>query len=92
LKLAIRQCQKCTGFQKSISSTTNKPIVSKINSPTYLISKWLLKEFGQLEKYKDFSIKNTPELIDKLKDKEIRRTYRLVSYDVTALFDNVPVK
>jgi hypothetical protein len=69
-----------------------RPIVSKINSPTHLISKWLLNEFGKLVKLEDFSIKNTPELIEKLKDKDLRRTDKLVSYDVISLYDNIPVK
>jgi hypothetical protein len=93
LTVSNPQMPKMYGIPK-VHKSGNKmrPIVSKINSPTYLISKWLLKEFGKLKTLEDFSIKNTPELIEKLKDKNLRRTDKLVSFDVTSLYDNVPVK
>jgi hypothetical protein len=44
-----------------------RPIVSKIDSPTHLISKWLLQEFGKLEKFKDLSIKTHRNLSTNLR-------------------------
>lgn len=69
-----------------------RPVVSFVNSPTYYTSKWLndiLKEH-----YKDYfihTVKNSVQLIEKIKDVHVTDTDYLVSLDVSNLFTNVPI-
>src|SRR5436190_6838577 len=68
-----------------------RPIVSSINSPTYLLSKWLQKQLDSLPKYTSLSIKNRYELIQNIKDLKIEDNELLVSFDVVSLYPNVPI-
>jgi len=68
-----------------------RKIVSFINSPFEKICKWLvvaLKDYGDFE---GFAVKNTTELVEKIKDVELNEDEILVSFDVTALFPSVPI-
>jgi hypothetical protein len=68
-----------------------RPIVSGINSPTYNLSKWLVKEFNLLEPPKGFSIKNSLEFIESIKNEQLDPNEYLISFDVTALFPSIPI-
>lgn len=68
-----------------------RKIVSCINSPFAKISKWIVAELKQYGQFDGFSVKNSYEFVDKVKDIEIEADEILVSFDVTALFPSVPV-
>ena len=68
-----------------------KPIVSSCGSITYNAVKYLTSVLTPLVGKNGHSVKNTKELVDKLKGMEIPPGQKLVSYDVTALFTSVPV-
>lgn len=70
-----------------------RPIVSCINAPTYLLSKYLSKEFNNLPRQpENLAVKNSYEFIEKVKNIELTDNEILVSFDVTSLFPSVPVK
>ena len=68
-----------------------RPIVSCIQSPSYDVSKKLTYEFKGL-KFDSLSIVNNLQLIEKLKDFELKPTHRLASLDVESLFPSIPVE
>lgn len=70
---------------------TFRPIVSNINAPSSNISKWLVSEFNKLNQPEGFYVKNTKEFVNKVKDVTIGISDSMVSFDVTALFPNVPI-
>ena len=67
-----------------------RPIVSFVNSPTYNISKFLYKIIKPLMTNR-FSVKNSIDFIDHIKDVVIEEDDILVSFDVASLFTSVPV-
>lgn len=68
-----------------------RPIISCINSPTYLLSKWLVNKIQKFEPFPSFSVKNRYEFIDKIKDAVLEEDEYFVSFDVTSLYPNVPI-
>ena len=67
-----------------------RPIVSFVNSPTYNISKFLSIIIKPLMTNR-FSVKNSIDFIDRIKDVVIEKDDILVSFDVVSLFTSVPV-
>ncbi|XP_055542577.1 uncharacterized protein LOC129728186 [Wyeomyia smithii] len=68
-----------------------RPISSNICTPTEKMAAWVVDEMKNYPVTHGMSVKNSVELVDYLKDVEIRRGEALVSFDVTALFPSVPV-
>jgi hypothetical protein len=66
-------------------------VVSNINTPTSRISRWLVERFRSFEKPKSRSVKNSLELVQKLKGITIEEDEVLVSFDVETLYPSVPV-
>ena len=73
------------------NNTPLRPIVSSCGSITYNAAKYLASILTPLVGKNCHSIKNTKELVDKLRDLEIPPAQKLASYNVTALFTSVPV-
>lgn len=71
-----------------------REIVAAVSSPTQKIAKWLLNEFKRFgQDITARSVKNYKEVIDKiLAMGEIETDEVMVSFDIKALFPNVPVK
>jgi len=68
-----------------------RPIVSNINSPNYKLGKWLIKKLKHLPKYDGCSIKNSFEIVEKIKNLVLDDDEILISFDVESLFPSVPV-
>lgn len=69
-----------------------RPIVSFISSPTYKLAKYLNRWFQWSTDFQsEFSIKNSNELIGKIRDFIPPPGSILVSFDVAGLFTNVPL-
>jgi hypothetical protein len=69
-----------------------RPIVSAINAPTSKISKWLTNEFNNLPiKQSSFSVQNSLDFINRIKDIRLKDSEILVSFDVSSLFPSVPI-
>lgn len=68
-----------------------RPIVSFIGAPGYKLTKLTSKIVKQNYEFKKiFSIKNSIELIEELKDVEINRNTILITIDVKDMFTNIP--
>jgi hypothetical protein len=68
-----------------------RPIVSNIDAPTEKIAKWLVEEFIKFPDPPGLYVKNTTNALEKLKGTMIAEDECMVSFDVTALFPNVPI-
>ncbi|XP_049831381.1 uncharacterized protein LOC126272518 [Schistocerca gregaria] len=69
-----------------------RPIVNSRNSPSYKLNNKLLAMLNTYYTFENkFSIKNTYELIDKIKDVYIPPTARFASLDIVNLYTNIPV-
>jgi hypothetical protein len=68
-----------------------RPIISNVNSPFQNVSKWLVKELRKLRSVEGFSIKNSVELCEKLKDVTVNQHEVLASFDVVSLFPSIPL-
>ena len=67
-----------------------RPIVSFINSPTYNLSKFLSRILSSLLVNR-YSVRNSKEFVDYVKNFTISENEILVSFDVVSLFTSVPV-
>ena len=67
-----------------------RPIVTNIGTATYGISKYLAKLLHPLS-VSDYTINSTQDFVNKIKNEEVPPGYKLVSFDVTSLFTNVPL-
>ena len=68
-----------------------RPIVSKIRTATYNLSKYLAKLLLPLSQ-SEYTIKNTKQFIEQIRMKQVPDGYRMVSYDVKSLFTSVPLE
>jgi hypothetical protein len=68
-----------------------RPISSNNNATTEKITKWLSNEFENLPDPPGQWVKNTFEFVERVKDVTLERDELLVSFDVTALYPNVPI-
>lgn len=66
-----------------------RPIVSCINSPTFQLSKYITSVLSNLNSSLKYNLKNSFELVEKIKEIKVPDNYMLISLDVTSLFTNV---
>ena len=69
-----------------------RPIVSSRGSITYNLAKLVAQILSPLQGKTPHYIKNSKDLIDKLSNYTLTPDEKLVSYDVSALFANVPIE
>ena len=71
-----------------------RPVVDYTHAPTVKIAKFLVNKLKQEIKFNPiYTVKNSYELIDKLsKQKLNNNTFRLISFDVTNMFPNIPTQ
>ena len=69
-----------------------RPIISNVRSPTYFLSKFLAKKLSpHLGSFSSAHLRNNQDLINKLKN-VIPLSNNFISFDVSSLFTNVPLK
>ena len=66
-----------------------RPIVSFVNSPTYAISGYLARILTPVVGNTDYTVKNSCEFADFIKDKTLNACEELVSFDVVSLFTKI---
>ncbi|CAH3115773.1 unnamed protein product, partial [Pocillopora meandrina] len=66
-------------------------IVSFVNSPTYAISGYLARILSPVVENTDYTVKNSCEFADFIRDKTLNACEELVSFDVVSLFTKIPV-
>ncbi|KAL9971531.1 hypothetical protein ACROYT_G017705 [Oculina patagonica] len=69
-----------------------RPIVSFIDSPTYMLSKHLAQILSPLMGNTDFTVKNSVEFCEQMKNVSLKEDEELVSFDVVSLFTSIPVE
>ena len=65
--------------------------VSFVNSLTYAISGYLARILSLVVGNTDYTVKNSCELADFIKDKTLNACKELLSFDVVSLFTKIPV-
>ena len=68
-----------------------RPIVSFVSSPTYALSKHLVRALSPLVGNSNSFVASSAEFVNFLKTITIPENYELVSFDVVSLFTNVPI-
>ena len=68
-----------------------RPIVSFVNSPTYAISGYLARILSPVVGNTDYTVKNSCEFADFIRDKTLNACEELVSFDVVSLFTKISV-
>ena len=69
-----------------------RPVVSYVSAPAYKLAKKYNSVFLEHSKFQPSrSVTNTSDLINKIKNMDLPSNSRLVSFDVSNLFTNVPV-
>ena len=68
-----------------------RPIASFVNSPTYAISGYLARILSPVVGNTDYTVKNSCEFADFIRDKTLNACEELVSFDVVSLFTKIPV-
>ncbi|CAH3122864.1 unnamed protein product, partial [Pocillopora meandrina] len=66
-------------------------IISFVNSPTYAISGYLARILSPVVGNTDYTVKNSCEFTDFIRDKTLDACEELVSFDVVSLFTKIPV-
>lgn len=68
-----------------------RPIVNCREATTYKLAKWLIKRFKLFEIFESKSVRNSIELVEKLKNIKLEIDDRIVSFDVKSLYPSIPV-
>lgn len=68
-----------------------RPMVDNTLCYSYRLSKFLCAQYGKLDQFDNFSVKNSIQLTEKLRDVKLTDDEILVSFDITSYFTNVPV-
>ena len=68
-----------------------RPIVSFIDSPTYMLSKHLAQILRPLMNNTDLTVKNSVEFCEQMKNVRPKEDDELLSFDVVSLFTFIPV-
>lgn len=69
-----------------------RPIVSFIDSPTYMLSKHLAQILRPLLGNTDLTVKNSVEFCEQIKNVKLEVGDELLSFDVVSLFTSIPVE
>jgi len=72
-------------------NTPIRPVISMINTPSYNLGKWLQKFIKPISLGK-FGVKDSFEVVEKLKDLVLHDNSTIVSFDVKNFFPSVPIK
>ena len=67
-----------------------RPIISNINTASYQLQKYLAKLLSPLS-MSEYTVKSTSDFITQIKGQNIPNSFKLIFFDVTSLFTNVPL-
>ena len=65
-------------------------IISNINTASYQLTKYLAKVLSPLS-MSEYTLKSTSDFITHIKGQNIPNSFKLISFDVTSLFTNIPL-
>lgn len=66
--------------------------MSNISSPTEKLAKWLVPELRSYPSPEGFSVTNSMDLVDNVKNAVLLDDEVLISFDVTSLFPSIPIE
>ena len=75
---------------RSVDELPIRPIISNINTASYQLVKYLAKLLSPLS-MSEYTVKSTSDFITHIKGQNIPKNFKLISFDVTSLFKNVPL-
>ncbi|GAB0087369.1 hypothetical protein DMENIID0001_016650 [Sergentomyia squamirostris] len=67
-----------------------RQIVSCIKSPTYKLSKFINEILTPIANKEGYSVKNSYEFVERIRNTEVPPGYIMISLDIVALFPNIP--
>lgn len=68
-----------------------RPISSNVGAPSERLAKWLVSYCNKFEKPPSKSVRNSIDFVDRIKDVILAEDEVIASFDVTALFPNIPL-
>ena len=68
-----------------------RPIISNIGTATYLLAKYLSKLMSPLS-ISEYTVSSTKDFVQNIRTSKVPTGYYMVSFDVKALFTNVPLE
>ncbi|BES96231.1 ankyrin 2,3 unc44 [Nesidiocoris tenuis] len=68
-----------------------RPICPTFSSPTYQMSKFLITPLKILTSRYNFTVRDSFEFVDKVREVLIPPDYSMVSFDIKSMFTNIPV-
>ncbi|CAL8129102.1 unnamed protein product [Orchesella dallaii] len=69
-----------------------RPVVDYRRTPFYKLSKYATSIINTCGRDNKYSVKNSAEFVNKIKQLELPDDYKLVSFDVKSLFTSIPVQ
>ena len=75
---------------RAVDELPIRPIISNINTASYQLAKYLAKLLSPLSTSK-YTVKSTSDFITHIKGQNIPNNFKLIYFDVTSLFTNVPL-
>ena len=74
----------------TVNDLPTRTIISNINTASYQLAKYLAKLLSPLST-SEYTVKSTSDFITHIKGQNIPNNFKLISFDVTSLFTNVPL-
>ena len=90
LYFGLAKIHKVPNNSKNVNDLPLRPIISNCGTATYEISRYLAGVLSPLTK-NDYTILNTLDFVNRLKGLSIGADEKMVSFDVSSLFSNVPL-
>ena len=75
---------------RAVDELPIRPIISNINTASYQLEKYLAKLLSPLST-SEYTVKSTSNFITHIKGQNIPNHFKLISFDVTSLFTDVPL-
>ena len=75
---------------RAVDELQIRPIISNINTASYQLAKYLAKLLSPLGT-SEYTVKSMSDFITHIKGQNIPNNFKLISFDVTLLFTNVPL-
>ena len=93
LYCSVAQTPKLYGLPKIHKENTPlRPIVSFCSSPTYELSKYLANILKPLTEQSSRCLVNSADFITKIRNEQLSKDHKLVSFDVKSLFTSIPLE
>lgn len=84
---------KAYGLRKTHKqSVSYRPVISNINAPSYNLAKMVHNILNPVCNSYNRNLKNSFEVLDKIKEFKLPKDYILISMDVVSLFPSIPQK